>query len=119
MLLVDFGGFDGHRAVQKYRKWSAFLKTEHPSEQSYQKLSAAYGECRHQDFAAALHGFLHDPDKFIHRFHKRPMIAVAIGGLQENQIRMLERLVISKYRDPSRPEIAGKNHRLLAAIFLD
>src|SRR5215831_12998567 len=116
MLLVDFGGFDGHRAVQKYRKRSAFLKTEHPSEQTDQKLSAAYGECRDQDFAAARHGFLHYAYEFIHRIHKWPVIAVAVSGLQENQIRALERLVISKYRDPSRPEIPGKDHRLLAAI---
>ena len=90
------GGLDRHRAVEKYREGGDPAVAEDPGEKGGQQLRAAHREGRHDHLALRRHRLLQNGDEFADRVGERPVIAVAVGGFEKNQIGLRQRLGVAQ-----------------------
>src|SRR5205814_138540 len=96
MLRVNLRGFNRHRAVEEDRKGRNLFSPEHQRENAGEQLRPSDGEGGNDDLAAGLRGSLDDFHELIDRFAKRAVVAVAIGGFQEDKIGVGEWLKIAQ-----------------------
>jgi hypothetical protein len=119
VLLVDVGRLDGHRAVHEDGEGLEGLAIERAGQEEEQELRPADREDRHENPAAALDGSLHGLPRLDGGLVEGPVVAVAIGRFQEDEVCLLEGRRIAVQRRAPRADVAGEDDHLLPALLLD
>jgi hypothetical protein len=91
MLLVDLRRLDGHRAVHVDGKPRQGLALEGAGQEVQQQLSTADGEHGDQDLAPGLDRLADNFPGLDGRLVQGAVIAVAVGGFHEHEVRVFER----------------------------
>ena len=110
MGVVDLRGFDGHRAVDVDGERRHVAVPEKAREEIDELLRPADGEGGYQDLATAFHGGLHDAAKLVDRFIQGTVVAVAVGGFEEDHVGLHKALGIAQHGRALGADVAGEHH---------
>ena len=119
VLHVEPGGGDGHRAVEVNGQLRKLPAPDELGEAIENLLGATDRERGDEHLLPLLDRPGDDLVKFIQGLFPRPMIAIAVRRLHEDQIGMLQRCRIADDGRSPQAKIARKNYHTLTALVVD
>ena len=119
MRLVDLGGADGHRAVEKNRERLQRPALEGAGEQVQQELRPADANDGHEDPPALCDSRLHRFPRGQRRFGQRRMFPVAVGRFHEHEVGVLEGHGIAMQWCAAWPDVTGEHDDLPGPVFFN
>ena len=99
---IDLCCFDRHRAIEKNGEGMSHFPAEHPAEKADEKLRSAHSKRGHENFSAITHRVLYDLNEFGDGLIEGPMVAVAVGGFEKDEIGVLEGFEVAEDGDADR-----------------
>src|SRR3990172_4189935 len=114
MARVNFRRLDAHGAIDMHRDRRNLAFVFHLANGVYQLLGSADGECRNEKTATLRRGLSDHVTQLSFRFLR--MHTIAVGRLDEQPIRALDRLRVLQYRPVITTQVARIENGSLPAV---